>query len=77
MASAFLQNENVNTIYVFSDVVFLTKSKTKQSEKKRGFLLRKKEDIVKKETLCKKANRLLFYKIFNFLQNKINHTKKE
>ena len=53
-ASMFSLCKNVNTIYVFSDVVFLTKSKTKQSEKERSFLLCKKENIVKKETLCKK-----------------------
>ena len=49
MGSTFSQNENVKTIYVFGDVVFLTKSKTKQSEKERSFLL------CKKETLCKKT----------------------
>ena len=51
VAGTFSQSENVNTIYVSSDVVFLTKSKTKQSEKERSFLLCKKEDIVKKNIL--------------------------
>ena len=52
VASAFSLCEDVNIIHMSSDVVFLTESKTKQSEKERSFLLCKKKDIVRKEAIC-------------------------
>ena len=66
MGNTFSQSENVNIIHMSSDVVFLTKSKTKQSEKERSFLLCKKKDIVRKETIC---FNLLFIFRNNILSN--------